>query len=199
LANRTLLLGTTNTHKVEELVVLLRGLPWTVKSLRDFDPVPAPDETGGTFEANALLKAHYYARQFEVVCVADDSGLCVDALDGGPGVYSARFAGPDAKDADNNRKLLRLLEPVTWSERTARFVCCAAMAGPGMESVVFKGVVEGHISVEAHGTQGFGYDPLFVPEGEEHTFAELGPKVKNKMSHRARAFAKLRAYLEDFQ
>jgi XTP/dITP diphosphohydrolase len=120
-------------------------------------------------------------------------------LDGGPGVYSARFAGPDAKDADNNRKLLRLLEPVTWSERTARFVCCAAMAGPGMESVVFKGVVEGHISVEAHGTQGFGYDPLFVPEGEEHTFAELGPKVKNKMSHRARAFAKLRAYLEDFQ
>lgn len=192
---RTLLIGTGNLHKVEELVVLLKGLPWTVKSLKDFDPVPEPDETGSTFEANALLKAQYYSDRFDVACVADDSGLCVDALDGAPGVYSARFAGPGCSYADNNDKLMRLMRPVEWFDRTARFVCCAALAGPGITSFVAKGVVEGHISVEPFGKNGFGYDPVFVPEGFEETYAEMSAEQKNTMSHRARAFDLMKAHI----
>ncbi len=192
---KTLLIGTGNLHKVEELVVLLQGLPWTVKSLKDFDPVPEPEETGSTFEASALLKAQYYAQQFDVACVADDSGLCVDALDGAPGVYSARFAGPGCTYADNNDKLMRLMRPVEWFERTARFVCCAALAGPGIAPFVAKGVVEGHISVEPFGKNGFGYDPIFVPEGFEETYAEMSADQKNKMSHRARAFDLMKVHL----
>jgi XTP/dITP diphosphohydrolase len=195
----TLLIGSGNAHKAAELAELLKGLPWVVKSLKDFDPVPEPEETGATFQANALLKARYYSRQFEVVCVADDSGLCVDALDGAPGVYSARFAGPGCSYDDNNKKLLRLLQPVTWSERTARFVCCAALSGPGVKEFTALGKIEGHISVEPYGTHGFGYDPVFVPEGYEETFAELGAEKKNAISHRARAFAAMKEHLESLR
>jgi non-canonical purine NTP pyrophosphatase (RdgB/HAM1 family) len=191
----TLLIGSGNTHKATELAVLLRGLPWTVKSLKDFPEIAEPEETGATFEDNALLKARYYSRQFEVVCVADDSGLCVDALDGAPGVYSARFAGPGCSYEDNNKKLRRLMEPVSWFERTARFVCCAALAGPGVKEFVAEGGIEGHIAVEPFGKNGFGYDPLFVPEGYEETFAEMSADKKNQISHRALAFAKMKQHL----
>lgn len=192
----TLLIGTGNAHKVSEIAELLKGLPWQVKSLKEFEPVPEPEEKGGTFEANALIKARYYSRCFGVPCLADDSGLCVDALDGAPGVYSARFAGPGCTDADNNAKLLRLLQTADWYERTARFVCCAAFAAPGREAFTTRGEIEGHIAVEPFGKHGFGYDPLFVPDGFEETFAELGPAQKNAISHRARAFAAMKARLE---
>lgn len=195
----TLLIGSGNAHKAVELAELLKGLPWVVKSLKDFAPVPEPEETGATFQANALLKARYYSRQFEVLCVADDSGLCVDALDGAPGVYSARFAGPGCTYEDNNKKLLRLLGPVTWSERTARFICCAALAGPGVKEFTALGKIEGHISVEPYGKNGFGYDPVFVPEGYEETFAELSAAQKNAISHRARAFSAMKEHLESLR
>ncbi|MBI1318261.1 MAG: RdgB/HAM1 family non-canonical purine NTP pyrophosphatase [Candidatus Hydrogenedens sp.] len=194
--SKVLLIGSGNAHKAEELATLLAGLPWEVRSLKDFPAVEEPEETGETFEENALLKARYYGRHFGVACVADDSGLCVDALGGAPGVYSARYAGPDCTYDDNNEKLLDELEEYPWHQRTARFVCCAAFLEPGGEPQVFRGEVEGHISVEACGEAGFGYDPLFVPSGEERTFAEMTAKEKHALSHRGRAFAQLRAYLE---
>jgi len=191
-----LLIGSGNRDKARELATLLAGLPWDVKGLKDYPAVEEPEETGITFEANALLKARYYGGHFGVACVADDSGLMVDALDGAPGVYSARYAGPDCTYADNNEKLLRAIETVPWHERTARFVCCAALLLPDREPVVFTGTVEGHIAVARAGDKGFGYDPLFVPNGEERTFAEMAAEDKHAISHRGRAFEQVRAHLE---
>lgn len=194
--NQILLIGSGNLDKARELSVLLEGLPWKVKSLQDFPDLPSPEETGSTFEANALLKAQYYSQAFDVATVADDSGLAVDALGGAPGVYSARYAGPGCSYADNNEKLLQELEGVPWHERTARFVCAAAFLEPGREPHVELGQVEGYISQVESGQQGFGYDPLFVARGEERTFAEMSPAEKHKLSHRGKAFAALRRWLE---
>lgn len=197
---RVLVIGSGNRDKARELAELLRGLPWDVKSLADFPPVEEPEETGETFEANALLKARYYAKALGgVVCVADDSGLAVDALDGAPGIYSARYAGPDCSYADNNEKLLGALESFAWHERTARFVCCAAFHDPAGVEHTELGTVEGHIAMEPFGAQGFGYDPVFVPSGEDRTFGEMTPAEKHRLSHRGRAFAQLRAWLEKAQ
>jgi XTP/dITP diphosphohydrolase len=192
-----LLIGSANPHKAQELAQLLEGLPWQVKSLLDFPAVEDPEETGETFEENALLKARYYCTAFGVPTVADDSGLVVDKLDGAPGVYSARYAGPGCTYEDNNRKLLAALEGAPWHERTARFVCCAAFLEPGGAPHVELGLVEGHIACACSGKHGFGYDPLFVPEGQELTFAEMSPGAKHSISHRGRAFQQLRAYLEN--
>ncbi|MGI6461023.1 MAG: RdgB/HAM1 family non-canonical purine NTP pyrophosphatase [Candidatus Hydrogenedentales bacterium] len=192
-----LLLGTTNTHKAAELREILAGLPWEVRCLADYPALPEPGETGHTFEENALLKASCYCRETGCCCAADDSGLVVDALGGAPGIYSARYAGPEATDDDNNRRLLNELATVPESERTARFVCSAALVHPDGWSQVETGTVEGRIALEPRGQTGFGYDPLFIPQGYEQTFAELGALVKQRISHRARAFQKLRKYLED--
>ena len=192
----TLLIGSGNRKKAEELAHLLEGLPWEVKGLRDFPSVPEPEETGATFEENALLKAEYYSRAFGVACLADDSGLVVDALDGAPGVYSARYAGADANDARNNEKLLDALEEVPWPDRTAHFACCAALVRPGQPPRVEWGRVYGHISVEAFGENGFGYDVVFVPEGHDITFGEMDTAEKHKISHRGEALGKMRAFLE---
>lgn len=192
-----LLLGSGNADKARELAVLLRGLPLDVRSLQDYPAVAEPEEDGETFEANALLKARYYGAAFGVACVADDSGLEVDALDGAPGVYSARYAGPSCSYDDNNRKLLEALESLPWHERTARFRCCAALVrADGTTTHVECGAVEGHIAVECAGENGFGYDPLFVPTGGGQTFAEMAPADKHAISHRGQAFARMRAYLE---
>jgi XTP/dITP diphosphohydrolase len=156
----------------------------------DFDV----EETGMTFEENAILKARAYSEKFpEVFVLADDSGLVVDALDGRPGVYSKRYGDTDEH---RNAKLLSELKDVSNSERTARFVSVIALIGQGVEEV-FEGVVEGAIGFEARGEDGFGYDPVFIPEGYKKTFAELGTEVKNTLSHRARALEKVKKFLEN--
>lgn len=194
--SRVLVIGSGNRDKARELAELLKGLPWDVKSLKDFPPVEEPEETGATFEENALLKARYYSQALGgVVCVADDSGLAVDALDGAPGIYSARYAGENCTYADNNNKLLDALDAYAWHERTARFVCCAAFHDPAGVEHVELGTVEGHIAMEPFGDNGFGYDPVFVPKGQDCTFGEMTPAEKHAISHRGRAFAQLRAWL----
>jgi len=194
--SETLLIGTGNPGKEAELALLLEGLPWTVKGLADFPSVPAPVEDGDTFEANAVNKARYFLGCFGVACVADDSGLEVEALGGAPGVHSARYSGEHATDITNNAKLLAALDGRPESERGARFVCCIALARPGQEVHVEIGAVEGRIAFAQRGPRGFGYDPLFVPEGHARTFAEMTPDEKLTISHRGRALRKLRAYLE---
>ncbi|HOK89419.1 MAG TPA: RdgB/HAM1 family non-canonical purine NTP pyrophosphatase [Candidatus Hydrogenedentes bacterium] len=186
-----------NRKKARELEELLRGTRWQVKSLAEFPGIVAPEETGTTFEANARLKALYYAEKTGNVCLADDSGLVVDYLNGEPGVNSAYYAGPQGDDEANNAKLLAALRDVPWHLRTARFVCCVAVAFPGNPEVHFEwGEVEGHIAVAPFGSNGFGYDPLFVPLGYEETFGELDPAVKHRLSHRGRALERIRAWLE---
>lgn len=195
-----LLIGSANKDKVEELARLLDSLHWELLSLADVPPVEAPEETGSTFEENALLKAAFYSKQYDLPCVADDSGLEVDALDGAPGVYSARYAGPGCSYTDNNDKLLEAMENCLWYERTARFVCCAAFVTPEdlpqqTTGHTVEGVVEGHIAVEPLGDNGFGYDPLFVPYGHEKTFAQMPETLKHQLSHRGHAFKKMSQYL----
>ncbi len=192
---RALLIGSNNKDKAAELAGLLADTPWTVKTLAEFGSVPEPDETEDTFEGNALLKARYYSAYFGVACVADDSGLEVDVLNGAPGVYSARYAGEDCTYDDNNRKLLAALQGVPPEDRTARFVCCAAFVDTNGAQHVERGTVEGRIAPEPRGTQGFGYDPVFIPNGYDRTFGELSPDVKHSVSHRGEAFQKLSAYL----
>ena len=193
---KTLLVGSANPDKAKELQELLTGLDWDVKSLADFPEVEAPEETEATFEGNALLKARFYSERFGVACVADDSGLQVDALDGAPGVYSARYAGEEGNAEKNNVKLMEALEEHPWHERTARFTCCAVFLEPGKDPHIETGTVEGHMAVEPCGDNGFGYDPLFVPDGFACTFAELENDQKHRISHRGRALHKLRVYLE---
>ena len=198
-----LLIGSGNRDKARELAELLTGLPWDVRSLKDFPEIPEAVEDADTFEGNALIKAKYYADRFGVFCVADDSGLMVDALEGAPGVMSARYAGENCTYADNNAKLLNALREVPEAARTARFACCAVFYAPATllwdapRIHVEMGTVEGRIEFSPRGANGFGYDPLFVPEDGPLTFAEMDNEAKHKISHRGRAFAKLRAWLEN--
>ena len=194
-----LLIGSGNRGKAAELAELLQGLPWDVKSLADFPGIPEPLEDGDTFEANAVKKALYFSNRLDICCVADDSGLIVDALDGAPGIYSARYAGPDCSDANNRAKLLATLGGVPQDKRTARFVCCAAFVAPGQTPHIETGTVEGRIAFECRGQLGFGYDPLFIPEGLDKTFGEIDPVQKHLISHRGRALRKLRVYLESLR
>jgi len=191
-----LLIGSANRSKAKELAELLEGLPWTAQSLADLPETPAPEETGQTFAENAVLKARYYSERFGIACIADDSGLAVDALEGAPGVLSARYAGEYGDDRKNNLRLLEALREVHWHERTARFVCCAAFLSPGGEPHIERGTVEGHIAMEPFGQGGFGYDPLFVPLGHSRTFGEMPAEEKHGLSHRGQALARLRAFLE---
>ena len=207
-----LVLATRNAHKVEELRVLL-GDDFKVQTLDDFPSAPALPESAGSFVGNATLKvltlAQWIGASLESVdaeqyVVADDSGLEVDALDGAPGIHSARYASLDennSSDADNNTKLLRELESVPAEKRAARFVCQIALAkivsrDDTPEAHLFEGVCEGHIVEAARGEQGFGYDPLFIPGGYEQTFGELGAETKNELSHRAKALAKMIKWLK---
>lgn len=184
-----LVMATRNEKKRKELAVLLEGSGIRVEGLEALEPVPPEvEETGTTFAENALLKARAVAAA-GVWAIADDSGLEVDALGGEPGVRSARFAGEGATDADNNALLLRRLEGVEAARRTARFVAVIALVSPDGEEWVWEGTCPGTITFAPRGEGGFGYDPLFVPEGYEQTFAELPAEVKNRISHRARALA----------
>lgn len=193
---RILLIGSGNLEKAAELKALLRGTSWAVRNLKDFGEVREPLEDADDFEANALLKARYYSSHFDVSCVADDSGLEVDALNGAPGVYSARYAGEDCTYADNNKKLLEAMSEVPEGRRGARFVCCAAYADPAGVEHVYRGTVEGRVGLGGTGENGFGYDPIFIPRGHAQSFGEMTPQEKGRLSHRGVAFRQLRKFLQ---
>jgi XTP/dITP diphosphohydrolase len=183
---RQLLIATKNAHKTGEIQAIL-GAGWAVTDLTAHPEIEAPEETGTTFDENAALKAQAASERFPGLVLADDSGLEVDALGGAPGVYSARYAGPDATDATNRAKLLAALTSWPAEERTARFRCAIAVAQNGQVVHTASGAVEGRILDAERGEGGFGYDALFVPTGHAETFAELSGETKNRLSHRARA------------
>ena len=189
-----LLIATRNSHKTEEIAAIL-GNSFQVFDLSSLPDAPEVEETGATFQENSLLKAVAISEFSDSLVLADDSGLEVDALGGAPGVYSARYAGAGADDGANNRKLLAELTDVASADRSACFRCAMVIARSGEILAEFEGTVEGRILEAPHGSGGFGYDPLFVPVGYEQCFAELGPGVKNAMSHRARAMKKVVRWL----
>ena len=192
---RELVLATRNRHKVRELAALLGDLGITIRTLDEFPEAPDVVEDGDTCEANAVKKARAIAKFTGLPAVADDTGLEVDALDGRPGVYAARYAGEDATYEDNCRKLLRELTGVPRERRTARFLTVAAIALPSDGVRVAQGTLDGVIAEEASGTLGFGYDPVFLIPELGKTLAQLSAGQKNTISHRAKAFAKMREIL----
>ena len=192
---RHLLLATRNAHKTREFAQMFGG-QFSVGDLTSRRDLPEVEETGSTFAENAALKAVTISRCVPELVVADDSGLQVDALGGAPGVYSARYAGVAAADADNVAKLLANLAAAgVTGEPTAQFSCVLAVAKDGEILRTFEGMVRGVITRTPIGSDGFGYDPIFKPEGSERTFAQLDAAAKNAISHRARAVEQLRDYL----
>lgn len=191
-----LVIATRNKGKAREIRDLLGTIPWQVLALEEYMNVAEPAETEDTYSGNAIAKARYYAAATGEWVLADDSGLEVAALDGAPGVFSARYAGLNASDADRRARLLRELSSSSDPNRQARFVCAAALSSPTQEiQRVTEGICEGWICERPRGESGFGYDPIFVPNGYDQTFAELPERVKNQISHRARALLKLRPFL----
>lgn len=182
-----LVFATNNPHKAKEVEQILGG-NYQVKTLRDIGCLDDIAETEATLEGNALLKARYVKENFGYDCFSEDTGLEVDALGGEPGVHTARYAGEQRNAADNMNLLLRNL--AGKDNRDARFRTVIALIFNGKEKII-EGICEGRIAMEQHGTGGFGYDPVFIPEGYEQTFAELGDDIKNRISHRARATKKL--------
>jgi len=195
----TLLIATTNRGKLREVSEVLNGFEMAMVSLADFPDLPEAVEDGATFEDNAKIKALHYARLSGCRTLADDSGLCVDALNGEPGVHSARYAGTPSNDAANNRKLIAALRGMSELDRTARFVCVLALAEPATDGArptivaTARGEVEGVIIDQPRGNNGFGYDPHFLIPNLGKTAAELPPEEKNAISHRGRALRKLAA------
>ena len=192
----TIIAASQNKHKIKEIETITALFGYSVIS-RDEAGLRRDEieEDGKTFEENSFKKASVIMEMCGKPTIADDSGLMVDVLDGAPGVISARFAGEDCDDARNNAKLLKLLEGIPAEERTAKFVSVITLLFPDGRKLVARGECPGHILFEQRGTGGFGYDPLFLPDGAEHTFAEMGPEEKNAISHRARALAELRRQL----
>ncbi len=189
--HRSLLVSTRNAHKVEEIREIL-GPRFRISDLSALPGFPEVEETGSTFQENAAIKALAASARFEGWVIADDSGLEVDALNGAPGVRSARFSGESATDASNRTLLLEKLLSVRGQARSARFRCVIALARDGKVLANFSGSVEGVIIPQEKGAGGFGYDSLFVPEGYCETFAQLGADIKNTLSHRARALSELK-------
>jgi XTP/dITP diphosphohydrolase len=192
----TLVIATTNPGKLREVTAMLAGLPLEIRTLADFPPIPAPKEDGPSFEANARLKAQYYAARLGAWVLADDSGLEVAALGGEPGVHSARFAGDQTGDAANNALLIRRLRDVPPDRRSARFRCVMALADPSQVLAVAEGAIEGVIVDEPRGSNGFGYDPHFFVPVFGMTTAQMPPEQKNRVSHRGRALAAIRPKIE---
>ena len=192
-----LLLATGNAGKVQELRALLHPLGVRVWTPAERGLALEVEEDADTFEGNARKKARAFAQASGLASLADDSGLQVDALDGAPGVFSARYAGPDATDEANRAKLLRALADVPDGQRSARFQCALVLVDPAGEVLHrARGVCEGTILRHPRGDGGFGYDPIFVPRGEERSMAELSPAEKNALSHRGAAIRSLRAWFE---
>ncbi len=199
-----LVIATRNNGKLREIKAMLKGTRIRVLSLDDFPGCPEVVEDKETFRENALKKARAVAEYTGKIALADDSGLSVDALGGAPGVYSARFSGPGADDLKNNRKLLRMMKDVPDERRGAQFVCVMALVGRGQSTgfgteKTVKGIVRGRITREMRGPRGFGYDPLFYYSPKGMTFAQMGPEEKNRVSHRARALAKIKDIINKMQ
>ena len=196
----SLIVATHNSHKTREIAAILAGCFDEVTDLTAFPAIPPAEETGTTFLENATIKALAASRALpEAMVLADDSGLEVDALGGAPGVHSARYSGPDATDRSNRAKLLAELEKVgaRGKDRSGRFHCVLVLARAGEAIAVFDGLVEGTIANHGKGDLGFGYDSLFLPEGHCETFGELPPETKHALSHRGRALAKLKEWLDE--
>ena len=186
-----LVLATHNAGKTREIRTILKDYPVVIRDLDDFGPIPPVEEDGNTFEDNAFKKAAFTAQVLGFPTLADDSGLLVHALDGAPGVYSARYAASNASDADNNQKLLREMKGI--EDRSAVFECVLALAVPTGPALIYEGRCEGLILTEPKGSRGFGYDPLFYYPPLDKTFAELSEEEKNRVSHRGRALQELAA------
>ena len=193
---KELVIGTGNKGKVKEFEELFVDIGLRIRGLNEFNSVDEPIEDGTSFEENADKKARSYALALGTNVLADDSGLCVDFLDGEPGVYSARFAGENSSDAENIEKLLKKLKNVPDSRRTARFVCVISIANEnGMITHQVKGTCEGHIAHKPFGFNGFGYDPVFIPNGYKDSFGIIDSETKHRLSHRASAARKIKAFL----
>ena len=191
-----LVAATANPGKLGEMQRLLEDVGIDVLSLDGFSGIEEVEETGSTFEENACLKALAYSQQTALPCVADDSGLEVEALDGAPGVYSSRYAGPGAGSRDLCEKLLREMGKVPEGKRSATFRCFIALAADGETALGAQGEVRGRIIHEMRGNRGFGYDPVFIPEGRDRTFAQMGPEEKDSLSHRGKALAAFKTKLK---
>ena len=182
-----LLIATANDHKVEEIRQILAGFPVELCDLRDFPHVEAPDETGLTYGENALLKARFYSKHTGLAALSDDSGLEVDALDGAPGLYSARFGGHDMPHSQKILRVLELLAEQPDRPRTARFRCCCALVNPANgQTLAEEATCEGTIAKSPSGNQGFGYDPIFLVDGKR-SMAELSAQEKHAISHRGKS------------
>jgi XTP/dITP diphosphohydrolase len=198
--SRVLVLGTQNPGKIKEIASILGDLDLSLWSLREFKNIEPPEENGDTYADNAIAKARFYAEATGLWVLADDSGLEVTALANAPGIFSARYAGENASDADRRELLLSELAKTGDQDRRARFVAVVAIANAdGAVLNVAEGICEGAITFAPRGSGGFGYDPLFVPNGYDQTFAELPDNVKNGISHRARALLKTREFLRSYQ
>ncbi|MCP8617041.1 XTP/dITP diphosphatase [Salirhabdus salicampi] len=189
---KKILLATKNEGKAKEFKEIFGSIGYQVITLLDLEgDVPDVEETGETFEANAALKAETFANRLQMPVMADDSGLEVDALQKRPGVYSARYAGLEKNDQKNLEKVLQELEGVEHKNRTARFVCVLAFARPEEETIFARGTCEGYIASYPQGTGGFGYDPIFIPNGYNRTLAQFAPSEKHSISHRGDAIEKM--------
>lgn len=194
-----LLAATNNKGKIKELNELLADLPFELKSLNDFENIKEVEETGTTFEENAILKAKDYAKQTGIWALADDSGLEIEVLNGAPGVYSARYGGADSDYEKKHEMILAEMLQTGSENRAAKFVCVIAVSDENGEiKHLAKGICRGKIGLEPRGTNGFGYDPIFIPEGYENTFGELSSEIKQKISHRSAASAEIIRFLRDF-
>lgn len=193
-----IIIATRNKGKATEFKQMLQPYGINVLTLLDIaEDLPDVEETGTTFRENAQLKAETIANIVQKPVLADDSGLAVDYLDGRPGVYSARYAGEPTDDVKNVEKLLTEMERASEGERAARFICVLAFAVPGKETVFTEGVSEGTISFEPAGKNGFGYDPIFIPDGCNETMAQLDQEEKNKISHRYHALVAFQVWLDE--
>ena len=188
----TVVLATHNQHKVKEILAIFGDIPINVVTLDNFPGAPDVIEDGKTLEENAQKKAYEIAKFTKNIALADDSGLEVEYLDGAPGVFSARFAGAGCSFADNNNKLLKLMKGVPTEHRKARFRCVMALALPKGATQTVEGVLDGYITDRARGEEGFGYDPVFLVPEQGKTLAELGPHLKNSLSHRFKALQAMR-------
>jgi XTP/dITP diphosphohydrolase len=196
-AGDTVVIASTNPGKIAEVRQIMAGLPLVLLTSDDVGGWPEIEETGDTYLANALLKARAVAAVTGRAALADDSGIEVDALDGAPGVRSARFSGERASDEDNNAKLIDSLDGVPYERRSARYRCVAVLVTPDGEEIAGIGSCEGRIGFEPRGTGGFGYDPWFIPERESRTMAELTAEEKHAISHRGKALRGLADKLRD--